>query len=104
MLFFQESDWDDEYPVYHSIHDNFDAMKRFVDPEFRYHEVIGKLLMLSALKIADSVLLPFNVRKYGEGIMDEANEIRRIKNDIARTRDFNIGKLFDKLCLSLARA
>eukprot|EP00794_Sanderia_malayensis_P009273 gene9273-10251_t len=84
-----------KYPVYHSIHDNFDWMKRFVDPDFRYHETIAKLWLQLALTMADSIILPFNIRRYGENLMKQGEEIEKMKKDVDKAKNFDVGFMKD---------
>lgn len=62
-----------KYPVYHTIHDNFEWLTKFVDPDFRYHTAIAKVLTQMTLSFADSTLLPFNFIRYS------SNMYRRVK-------------------------
>ena len=48
------------YPVYHTIHDSFHFMKKFVDPKFTYHLALGRIWAQVGLTLADSVILSFN--------------------------------------------
>ena len=79
--------------MYHSIHDNFDWMTRFVDHDFRYHETIAKLWMQLALSLADGILLPFNIRRYGENLLKQAEAIEKIKNSAGKAKDLNTGNM-----------
>jgi N-acetylated-alpha-linked acidic dipeptidase len=47
------------YGVYHSIYDSFSWMEQFGDPTFAFHEKMAVLWGVAALRIADSVTLPF---------------------------------------------
>merc|ERR1711924_60273 len=62
-----------KFPVYHTIHDNFEWLTKFVDPDFRYHTTIAKVLTQMVLSFADSTLLPFNFIRYS------SNLYRRVK-------------------------
>ena len=81
-----------KYPVYHSIHDNFDWITRFVDHDFRYHETIAKLWIQLALSLADAILLPFNIRRYGENLLKQAEAIEKIKQSSGKAKSLNTGK------------
>ena len=74
------------------MHDNFDWVKRFLDPNFKYHETIAKLLIQLALKIADSVILPFNVRPYARKAILLAESVENLKKDKVKLKDFDLGK------------
>ncbi len=70
-------------------------MKRFLDPDFRYHATLGKLLTLVLLTLADSILLPFNIKEYGRRVNEEADAVLRRKNEIKSVQDYNFGQYFN---------
>jgi len=84
-----------KYPVYHSIHDNFDWITRFVDHDFRYHETIAKLWIQLALSLADAILLPFNIRRYGENLLKQAEAIEKIKQSSGKAKSLNTDLMTD---------
>ncbi|KAI0126053.1 hypothetical protein BJ170DRAFT_657243 [Xylariales sp. AK1849] len=53
----------DLYP-YHSSYDNFDWMSRVGDPDFIYHALLGQVLSLLVLELADRPVLPFDLAEY----------------------------------------
>ncbi|XP_020573516.1 probable glutamate carboxypeptidase LAMP1 [Phalaenopsis equestris] len=53
-----------DYPVYHSMYDDFLWMQKFGDPLFHRHVAAANILGLVALKLADEVLLPFDYMSY----------------------------------------
>lgn len=55
-----------EYGVYHSVFDSFHWMEKFGDPEFKYHKAMSQLWGLLAMRIADSRVLAFDYRAYGD--------------------------------------
>lgn len=57
-----------KYPVYHTIHDNFEWLTKFVDPDFRYHTSVAKVLTQMVLSLSDSTLLPFNFIRYSSNL------------------------------------
>lgn len=54
----------DHVGEYHTRYDSFDWMARFVDPDFRYHLVLGRLCLSHVLILLDSELVPFNLKRY----------------------------------------
>ena len=76
-------------------------MIRFVDHDFRYHETIAKLWVQLALTLADGILLPFNIRRYGESLLKQAEDIEKIKNEVAKAKDLNTGEYSISNCLDL---
>ncbi|KAK6821901.1 hypothetical protein PG987_014726 [Apiospora arundinis] len=57
----------DRFP-YHSSYDNFDWMTRVGDPEFVYHGLLGQVLSLLILELADKPVLPFDVGAYARAM------------------------------------
>ncbi|KAI2472132.1 Zn-dependent exopeptidase [Annulohypoxylon bovei var. microspora] len=49
---------------YHSSYDNFDWMDRVGDPGFIYHNLLGQVLGLLILELADRPILPFDMGNY----------------------------------------
>ena len=64
------------YPVYHSIHDTFFWIKKFVDPEFKTHLAVTKYTAIFLLELSDSALLPFNTQTYGELLQSKAKNLK----------------------------
>ncbi|KAL3535684.1 hypothetical protein ACH5RR_004145 [Cinchona calisaya] len=65
----------EDYPVYHSLYDDFTWMKKFGDPMFHRHEAVTSIWGLVALQLADEEFLPFNYLSY-------ANELQRSAEDL----------------------
>ena len=59
-------------------------MKRFVDPDMRYHVTIGKVWTQIALYLADAIILPFNLRRYGDSLLKKAKEFESIHKNIGK--------------------
>ncbi|KAI0171963.1 Zn-dependent exopeptidase [Hypoxylon sp. FL1284] len=49
---------------YHSVYDNFEWMERVGDPGFIYHNLLGQVLGLLILELADRPILPFDMGNY----------------------------------------
>ncbi|XP_038643273.1 aminopeptidase NAALADL1 [Scyliorhinus canicula] len=56
------------YPAYHTAYDTFDYASRFIDPGFTSHQTVGRTAGNVLLRLADSAVLPFNIRDYSETI------------------------------------
>src|SRR5579872_1265911 len=65
-----------DYGVYHSAYDDFYWMNHFGDPGYRYHTVMSQLWGVTALRLANADLLPFDFAMY-------ASNIRQFVNDLA---------------------
>ncbi|XP_077246597.1 peptidase M28 family protein [Tasmannia lanceolata] len=55
-----------DYPVYHSIFDDFLWMTKYGDPEFQRHLAVGQIWGLVSLKLADAEILPFSYAGYAQ--------------------------------------
>jgi len=65
-----------DYGVYHSAYDDFYWMNHFGDPGYKYHTLTSQLWGITALRLANADLLPFDFATY-------AGNIRRFVNDLA---------------------
>jgi N-acetylated-alpha-linked acidic dipeptidase len=52
--------FDGDYGVYHSAYDDFYWMNHFGDPGYRYHTLMSQLWGVTALRLANADLLPFD--------------------------------------------
>src|SRR5499427_4483650 len=68
------------YGVYHSAYDDFFWMNQFGDPGYRYHTLMSQLWGVTALRLANADLLPFDFATY-------AGNIRRFVNDLAKANE-----------------
>jgi N-acetylated-alpha-linked acidic dipeptidase len=53
------------YGVYHSVYDNFYWMNHFGDPGYKYHATMSALWGVTALRLAQADILPFDFAFYG---------------------------------------
>ncbi|CAD6229894.1 unnamed protein product [Miscanthus lutarioriparius] len=65
----------EEYPVYHSLYDDYVWVERFGDPLFHRHVAVASVWGLIALKLADDEIIPFNYVSY-------ASELEECTKDI----------------------
>jgi len=72
-----------DYGVYHSAYDDFYWMNRFGDPGYKYHTLMTQLWGVTALRLANADLLPFNFATY-------ATNIRQFVNDLARSNQLSL--------------
>ncbi|HET6180539.1 MAG TPA: M28 family metallopeptidase [Candidatus Sulfotelmatobacter sp.] len=66
-----------DYGVYHSAYDDFYWMNHFGDPGYKYHTLMSQLWGVTALRLANADLLPFDFASY-------ASNIRQFVNDMAK--------------------
>ena len=72
-----------DYGVYHSAYDDFYWMNHFGDPGYRYHTLMSQLWGVTALRLANADLLPFDFATY-------AANIRQFVNDLAKANEKNM--------------
>jgi len=59
------------YGVYHSIYDSYSWIEKYGDPDFKYCVTLAQIWGIIILRLADSILLPFNYRDYANLLLDE---------------------------------
>jgi N-acetylated-alpha-linked acidic dipeptidase len=69
-----------DYGVYHSAYDDFYWMNHFGDPGYKYHTLMSQLWGVTALRLANADLLPFDFATY-------AANIRQFVNDLAKSME-----------------
>src|ERR1051326_4765275 len=73
-----------DYGVYHSAYDDFFWMNHFGDPGYRYHTLTSQLWGVTALRLANADLLPFDFASY-------ASNVRQFVAELVKGKD--MGKL-----------
>ena len=66
-----------DYGVYHSAYDDFFWMNHFGDPGYRYHTLMSQLWGVTALRLANADLLPFDFATYASNIREFVHELMR---------------------------
>jgi N-acetylated-alpha-linked acidic dipeptidase len=66
-----------DYGVYHSAYDDFFWMNHFGDPGYRYHTLMSQLWGVTALRLANADLLPFDFATYAGNIRQFVNELAK---------------------------
>src|SRR5579864_8544248 len=66
-----------DYGVYHSAYDDFFWMNHYGDPGYRYHTLMSQLWGVTALRLANADLLPFDFDTYASNIRQFVNELTR---------------------------
>ena len=67
--------FDGDYGVYHSGYDDFYWMNHFGDPSYHYHTLMSELWGVTALRLANADLLPFDFAAYASNIRQFVNEL-----------------------------
>jgi len=71
--------FDGDYGVYHSGYDDFYWMNHFGDPGYHYHTLMSQLWGVTALRLANADLLPFDFASYASNIRQFVGEVGREK-------------------------
>jgi len=69
--------FDGDYGVYHSGYDDFYWMNHFGDPGYHYHTLMSQLWGVTALRLANADLLPFDFASYAANIRQFVNELSK---------------------------
>ena len=69
--------FDGSYGVYHSAYDDFYWMNHFGDPGYKYHAAVSQLWGVTALRLAQSDVLPYDYAFYGDTIDQFLNELSK---------------------------
>ena len=64
-----------DYGVYHSAYDDHFWMSRFGDPTFEYHTALTKIWGLTALRLANSDILPFDFAANASALREFLGEL-----------------------------
>ena len=64
-----------DYGVYHSAYDDFFWMNHFGDPGYKYHTLMSQLWGVTALRLANADLLPFDFATYASNIRQFVSEL-----------------------------
>ncbi|HLY63304.1 MAG TPA: M28 family metallopeptidase [Terriglobia bacterium] len=70
--------FDGPYGVYHSLYDDFDWMKRYGDPGFKYHAAMSRIWGLLALRFANADLLPLDYSVYAREVAAYLEGLKKI--------------------------
>ncbi|XP_064025882.1 N-acetylated-alpha-linked acidic dipeptidase 2-like isoform X3 [Pogoniulus pusillus] len=66
------------YPVYHTVYETFELVEKFYDPTFKKQLTIAQLRGKLVYELADSQVIPFDCRHYGEALKQHSNRIYKL--------------------------
>jgi N-acetylated-alpha-linked acidic dipeptidase len=69
--------FDGPYGVYHSMYDNFYWMNHFGDPGYKYHATMSALWGVTALRLAQADILPFDFGFYGRTLNSFIDDLKK---------------------------
>ncbi|KAI5074216.1 hypothetical protein GOP47_0010815 [Adiantum capillus-veneris] len=67
-----------DYPVYHSLYDNLQWLEKFGDPSFKRLIAASTIWGLVGLRIADSLIIPFDYRNYADELEVYTKAVEKI--------------------------
>ena len=70
-------DFDGPYGVYHSMYDNFYWMNHFGDPGYKYHATMSALWGVTALRLTQADVLPFDFGFYGRTLNGFIDDLKK---------------------------
>ncbi|XP_051981775.1 aminopeptidase NAALADL1 [Xyrauchen texanus] len=95
------------YPAYHTAYDTFDYSSKYIDPGFTSHQAVARTAGNVLVRLADSLLLPFNCSDYAESLEQYHNEAvknfeaKLMANDISMDSLKNAVEQFRKAATKL---
>ena len=84
-------EFDGPYGVYHSMYDDFYWMNHFGDPGYKYHATMSALWGVTALRLAQADVLPFDFGFYGRTLSSFIEDLK--KNPHYDAHKINLEKL-----------
>uniref|UniRef100_A0A8C5QKS4 Glutamate carboxypeptidase 2 n=1 Tax=Leptobrachium leishanense TaxID=445787 RepID=A0A8C5QKS4_9ANUR len=88
------------YPLYHTVYETFELVENFYDPTFKKQLSVAQLRGSLIYELADSTIIPYNVKDYGEELKSYADSIEKLaKKNIAQMEAFGVsfGSLFSAI-------
>ncbi|XP_041692349.1 aminopeptidase NAALADL1 [Coregonus clupeaformis] len=83
------------YPAYHTAYDTFDYSSKFIDPGFTSHQTVARTAGNVLMRLADSLLLPFNCSDYAETLEGYLNKALELYTDGLAAHSISIKPLKD---------
>ena len=75
-----------DYGVYHSAYDDFYWMNHFGDPGYKYHTLMSQLWGVTALRLANADILPFDFSTYASNIRQFVAELASNNKSVILSR------------------
>lgn len=80
--------------MYHSVHDNFDWMSRFGDPDFSRHRTTAAVWVTAALMVATEPLPLFDVTYYSDWAEKAAEAFNKAHSTALKEKGISLSKCF----------
>ena len=65
------------YPTYHSLHDTFAYVKKFVDPKFKTHLAVAQFWGSVTFLLAETPVLPINCSDYAVALNKGVSNLQK---------------------------
>jgi N-acetylated-alpha-linked acidic dipeptidase len=75
--------FDGDYGVYHSAYDDFYWVNHFGDPGYRYHTLMSQLWGVTALRLANADLLPFDFATYASNLRQFLDDLMKANKSLS---------------------
>ncbi|KAK4016643.1 hypothetical protein OUZ56_031605 [Daphnia magna] len=73
------------YPLYHTLYETYHTVANLMDPGFKYHLAVARLMAELTLSLSESVILPFDVPSYASFLEQDIAKIESRYKDVAVT-------------------
>lgn len=70
------------YPVYHSLHDTFDYLVDFIDPDFKYSTAVAEVALAVMVELGDSRILPLSPLSYAAKLRNMLDDFSSAYGDV----------------------
>ena len=78
--------------MYHTLHDTFYWMEKFVDREFKFHITVAKVAAYYTLYLSNTPLIPFDVERYSDHLQRGVIAVtKQLKNEGSDTEGVSTG-------------
>ncbi|XP_029999622.1 aminopeptidase NAALADL1 [Sphaeramia orbicularis] len=78
------------YPAYHTAYDTYDYASTYIDPGFLSHQAVARTAGNVLIRLADSLLLPFNCSDYAEVLEEYVNTAVDLYEDRLKTHNISM--------------
>jgi len=79
------------YPVYSTLDDTKDYVTGFIDPKYKLHQAVTKVVADVTLRLADSALIPLDVHNY-ISLFNEGKTFLKKYKSVFNAVGINLGK------------
>lgn len=81
----------DIYDVYHSVHETFNWISQFADPDFSRHLAMALVWSKLAMALATTPLLPFDPRDYAGALSRIYGNLEEVYGDELAAQNITLG-------------